>query len=210
MSTTKHPRANDLHINLQVLFCYKIHMRLCSLSHKCLWISFNFFFHKTRNVLSIFKRSRVDRHVLNKASPSKIHSPQNNEQTTFFTRLGRYYCPVLFFSLHFVLISIHPLAWLSALCMPVLHSGGPPGEQTHTGGYGAVPQSPLPPCPPTSSLLPSTILSASSCLTMSLPICLAVCLMTWLLIRPEAQQCPAPGASTSHSYKVSRAVSQMG
>lgn len=41
---------------------------------------------------------------------------------------------VLLFSFHLVLTSIHPLAWLSALSMPVEHSRGPPGEQTHTGG----------------------------------------------------------------------------
>lgn len=36
-----------------------------------------------------------------------------------------------------------------------------------------------------------------------------VYLMTWMLIRPEAPRCPAPGASTSPSSKVSRAVSHM-
>ncbi|KAK5889107.1 hypothetical protein CesoFtcFv8_015139 [Champsocephalus esox] len=38
--------------------------------------------------------------------------------------------------------------------MPVQHSRGPPGEQTHTGGYGAVPQSPLLPLPLPLSLPP--------------------------------------------------------
>ncbi|KAK5860045.1 hypothetical protein PBY51_021551 [Eleginops maclovinus] len=48
--------------------------------------------------------------------------------------------------------------------MPVQHSRGPPGEQTHTGGYEAVPQSPSPP-------LPSPARFASSCPTVSLPLC---------------------------------------
>lgn len=54
---------------------------------------------------------------------------------------------VLLFSCHFVPTYIHPPAWLSAPGMPVQHSRGPPGEQTHTGGYVALPQSPPPPRP---------------------------------------------------------------
>lgn len=83
----------------------------------------------------------------------------------FFSMLSRYYYPVLLFSLHFVLTSIHPLAWLSALCMPVQHSRGPPGEQTHTGGYGVVPQSPLPP----PSLSHSVCLLLSHCVPAYMP-----------------------------------------
>lgn len=64
------------------------------------------------------------------------------------------YSPFIFF-----LTSIHPLSWLSVLCMPVQHSRVSPGEQTQTQGYGAVTQSPL-------SLLLSPTLSP----TVSLPI----------------------------------------
>lgn len=104
---------------------------------------------------------------MNKASPSKTTDVvrKTMSKPLFFTMLCTYACPVLLFSLHFVLTYIHPLAWLSALCMPVQHSRGPPGEQNHTGGYGAVPQSPFPPP------LPIPTLSASSCPTTSLPIC---------------------------------------
>lgn len=124
-------------------------------------------------------------------------SSKNNEQIALIM-LWTYNCNVLF-CLHFVLTYIHLLTWLSALCMPVQHSRGPPGEQTHTGGYEAIPPSPLPP----------SSHSHSVCL-LPLPICPAVCLMTWTLIRLEALQCPAPGASTSFFHKVSRAVSHMG
>lgn len=77
-------------------------------------------------------------------------------QPHFFHHVGHIWLPLVV-----ILTSIHPPPWLSALCKPVQHSRGPPGEQTHTGGYRAVPQSPYP--PPT--------LSASSCPTASLPIC---------------------------------------
>lgn len=149
----------------------------------------------TEELIDMFwRRRRRQKHSIVQKTMSK---------SLFVSMLGRYDCAVLLFSLHFVLTSIHPLAWLSALCMPVQHSRGPPGEQTHTSGYGAVPQSPLPPLSP----LPF-------CLSPPVPLCPClyappVCLVTWLLIRPEAPQCPVPGASTSLSYKVSRAVSQM-
>lgn len=84
----------------------------------------------------------------------------------FFTTSGGYDCHVLLFSLHFVLTSIHPLAWLSTLCMPVQHSRGPPGEQTHDRRVRGNPT--IPRLPP--SLHPPT-LSASPCPTVSLPIC---------------------------------------
>lgn len=75
------------------------------------------------------------------------------------TILGKYDCHGLLFPFHFFLTSIHPLSWLSVLCMPVQHSRVSPGEQTQTQGYGAVTQSPL-------SLLLSPTLSP----TVSLPI----------------------------------------
>lgn len=122
----------------------------------------------------------------------------------FFAMLGRYDGHVLFSSFHFVPTSIHPLAWLSTLCMPVQHSRGPPGEQTHTAKNGPVPQSPSPSPFPLPLCLPSPV---PPCPCLYAP---PVCLMTSLLIRPEAPRCPPPGASTSLSYKVSLAVSQMG
>lgn len=110
---------------------------------------FHFLFHFAFeiNVQSAFKYGRVDGHVLNKASPSKTTDvvQKTMSKTVFFTTLYTCDCPGLLFCLHFVLTYIHFLVWLSALCMPAQHSRGPPGEQTHTGGYGAVPQSLLPP-----------------------------------------------------------------
>lgn len=123
---------------------------------------------------------------MNRARPSKTPA-QHNERDTFFSMLGRYDCHVLLFSFSFFLTSIHPLSRLSALCMPARRSRGPPGEQTHTGGYVAVPQSPL--------SLPPCSLYCSVCLRPS-PLCPclyapSVCLMTWLLIRPEAPTVPS-------------------
>lgn len=46
---------------------------------------------------------------------------------------------------------------LSAPGMPVQRSRGPPGEQTHAGGYAAVPQSPLPPPSPFPLCLPPLV-----------------------------------------------------
>lgn len=109
-------------------------------------------------------------------------------------------CPALLFCFHFVLTYIHPLR-LSALCMPVQHGRGPPGEQTHTAGYAAAEQSPSPfPFP---LILPPPF-PPQHCLCAP-----PVYLMTWTLIRLEAPWCPAPGASTSPSSKVIHAVSHM-
>lgn len=71
--------------------------------------------------------------------------------------------PALLFCFHFVLAYIHPLR-LSALCMPVQHSRGPPGEQTHTAGYAAAQQ-------PTPTPFPIPAHSASSVPTAALPLC---------------------------------------
>lgn len=92
----------------------------------------------------------------------KAYAKKQWESHSFFlknTILGKYDCHGLLFPLHFFLTSIHPLSWLSVLCMPVQHSRVSPGEQTQTRGYGAVTQSPL-------SLLLSPTLSP----TVSLPI----------------------------------------
>lgn len=112
---------------------------------------------------SQLSRIGVHRHVFNKVWSSK-HTPKNNGRVTLFkkkknTILGKYDCHGLLFPFHFFLTSIHPLSWLSVLCMPVQHSRVSPGEQTQTQGYGAVTQSPL-------SLLLSPTLSP----TVSLPI----------------------------------------
>lgn len=111
----------------------------------------------TEELIDMFwRRRRRQKHSIVQKTMSK---------SLFVSMLGRYDCAVLLFSLHFVLTSIHPLAWLSALCMPVQHSRGPPGRTNPHRRVWSCPTIPSP------TPFPSPILSVSSCPTVSLPIC---------------------------------------
>lgn len=202
----KHPRVSDLHKKLtSAFFCCKIQMPLCSLSVYRFFFMAYFFWKKSAISFQILKswRTCFEQGVTDRNTTGVVQKTMS-KPTFFFHHVVHIwlppccYSPFILFSHLFILLH----GYLPSACLS--SAAGVPRENKPTAaGMKYHNHLPLPPPFPPPLCLPPPV---PPCPCLYAP---PVCLMSWLLIRPEAPQCPAPGASTSLSYKFSRAVSQM-
>lgn len=132
----KHSGVSNLHKKLTQVFFFNFFFANLFISEMFTSFTRSCF---PRNAAFRGRRARFERGATFK---NNRWSPQKQSVNLSITQ-SWYDCLVLLFCFHFILTYIHPLR-LSALCMPVQHSRGPPGEQTHTAGYVGAQQSPSP------------------------------------------------------------------